>query len=243
MLLPQTVVNSVPLVEQPALKEEFAVKAVRIWFKKVGTARYISHLDLNRCMSRAIHKAKIPLWYTQGFNPHAFITFALPLSLGISGERESMDIKLDDDDITRDELIEKMNFALPDDIFVFDATEPVMKPGQIAYASFVIILDTEGADAKEIVEQIRKLFLSNEIIVPKHTKNGWIDFNLKPYLDQIEVNARNDSVQISTILPAGSTINVNPVLLNDAIKKYLKLDLYADIRRINIFDANFKIFE
>ncbi len=219
------------------------MKTVRIWFKKIGTARYISHLDLNRCMSRAIHKAKIPLWYTQGFNPHAFITFALPLSLGISGERESMDIKLDGDEITRDELIERLNSALPDDIPVFDATEPVMKPGQIGSASYIMLLDTEKADAQKTADQIENLFNSDAVIVPKHTKSGWIDFDIKPYLNQTTITAKNDEVEISAILPAGSTININPVLLNDAIKKYLKLDLYADIRRTNIYDTNFKIFE
>ena len=36
-------------------------------------------------MSRAFHKAKLPLWYTEGFNPHVFLTFAAPLSLGFEG--------------------------------------------------------------------------------------------------------------------------------------------------------------
>jgi radical SAM-linked protein len=223
--------------------EGFAMKVVRVWFKKSGTARYISHLDLNRCMSRAIHKAKIPLWYTQGFNPHAFITFALPLSLGIGGERESMDIKLDDDNITREELIARLNSALPDDIPVFDVTDPVMKPVQIAYASFTILLDNEGEDKEKTADEIKALFRSNEIIVPKHTKNGWIDLDIKPYLDHVEVTAKDAGVEMDAILPAGSTMNVNPALLNDAIKKYLKLDLYADIQRNNIYDANLKIFE
>lgn len=219
------------------------MKTVRVWFKKIGTARYISHLDLNRCMSRAIHKAKIPLWYTQGFNPHAFLTFALPLSLGISGERESMDVKLDDVDITREEFIERLNSALPNDIPVFDITEPVMKPGKIAYASFRITLDTDGADANHIAAQIKELFNYDQIVVPKHTKNGFIDLDIKPYLDRVEVASKGFGVEINAILPAGSTININPALLSDAIKKYLNLDLYADVQRINIFDADFKIFE
>ena len=51
-------------------------------------------------MLRAVHKAKIPLWYTEGYNPHAFVTFALPLSLGFRGNRESMDMKIDETKIT-----------------------------------------------------------------------------------------------------------------------------------------------
>ena len=217
------------------------MKNVRVWFKKIGTARYISHLDLNRCMLRAIHKAKIPLWYTQGYNPHAFITFPLPLSLGISGERESMDMKLDDDLITREELIEKLNAALPDDIPVFDVTEPVMKPVQIAFASFVMKVDTDNPEVTAAA--IRELFSRERVVVPKHTKNGFIDLDLKPYLDRTEVTSRSDGVEINTILPAGSTMNVNPSLLCDAIKKYLQLDLYTDIQRVNIYDTDFKIFK
>mgnify|MGYP000528680204 CR=1 FL=1 len=218
------------------------MKNVRVWFKKIGTARYISHLDLNRCMLRAIHKAKLPLWYTQGYNPHAFITFALPLSLGIGGERESMDIRLDDD-ITREDLIGRLNVALPDDIPVFDITEPVMKPGQIAYASYLMKLETQEHSPEETAAAIRKLFNRETVVVPKHTKNGMIDLDLRPYLGRTEVVPRDDGVEISAMLPAGSTMNVNPSLLCDAIKKYLQLDLYRDIRRLNLYDADFKIFE
>ena len=75
-------------------------------------------------MSRAIHRAKIPLWYTQGFNPRALLTFALPLSLGVAGERESVDIKLEDDNLSNEELLERLNAAMPDDLPVFAVTDP-----------------------------------------------------------------------------------------------------------------------
>ena len=46
------------------------MKSVRIWFEKRGLAIYTSHLDMNRCLTRAVRRANIPLWYTEGFNPH-----------------------------------------------------------------------------------------------------------------------------------------------------------------------------
>ena len=118
-----------------------------------------------------------------------------------------------------------------------------MKPGLIAYASFLITLDTGGSDANEIAAQIKELLGYDQIVVPKHTKSGFIDLDIKPYLDKTKVTPKDSEVEISSILPAGSTININPALLSDAIKKYLNLDLYADVRRINIFDSNFRIFE
>ena len=158
------------------------MRTVRIWFQKIGTARFISHLDLTRCMSRAIHRAKIPLWYTQGFNPRAFLTFALPLSLGVAGERESVDIKLEDDGPSNEELVVRLNEALPNDLPVLAVTEPVMKPGKIAYASFVMLIDPEGRDADTLAKEVTGLFRRESLVVPKHTKSGFVDFDIRPYI-------------------------------------------------------------
>ena len=63
---------------------------VRIFFVKEGPSKYMSHLDLMRCMTRTLRRAGVPIWYTEGFNPHPFMTFAMPLSLGTSGLCETM---------------------------------------------------------------------------------------------------------------------------------------------------------
>ena len=72
------------------------MKNVRILFSKTGRAKYVSHLDLVRAMTRAVRRANIPLWYTEGFNRHPYLTFASPLSLGYEGLRESVDIRMEE---------------------------------------------------------------------------------------------------------------------------------------------------
>ena len=57
-------------------------------FSKTDEAAYISHLDLMHCMQRVIARAQLPVWYTEGFNQHIYISVALPLSTGYSGECE-----------------------------------------------------------------------------------------------------------------------------------------------------------
>ncbi|MBQ5742660.1 MAG: DUF2344 domain-containing protein, partial [Clostridia bacterium] len=44
----------------------------------------MSHLDLMRCMTRALSRAEIPVKFTEGFNPHPYLVFAAPLALGIT---------------------------------------------------------------------------------------------------------------------------------------------------------------
>lgn len=217
------------------------MNTVRIWFEKKGTARFISHLDLNRCFSRALHKSKIPLWYTQGFNPHAFLTFALPLSLGITGVCESMDIKLEEE-LPDEELILRLNSALPEDIRVYKVTEPVMKPGKINFASFEILIEPENSSVDELEQGIRELFALPELIVAKRFKTGMRDIDLKPALSRIKITQEGDKVRLSAILPAGSNENINPNLILSTIENRLGCRLYTDITRTNLFDASMQVF-
>ena len=70
--------------------------------------RFISHLDMTRFMARVIRRAELPVWYTEGFNPHLYMTFALPLSLGFESEYEVVDIRLLDDGYPIDTLCDKL---------------------------------------------------------------------------------------------------------------------------------------
>jgi radical SAM-linked protein len=214
---------------------------VRVWFTKTGRARYISHLDLNRCMTRAVQKAKIPLWYTEGFNPHPFLTFALPLSLGIDGVRESMDIRLIAS-IPKEEMIEKINAGLPSDIRVFDVTEPKQKPGKIHSAAFTITMEPEQGTPEQGAEALEQLLARESIIVPKKTKSGIKDVDIKPFLDLRSLNVEERAVVTQWLLPAGSTQNVNPHLIFDALSRYQNARFYVSIVRTNLFDQDGEVF-
>ena len=67
---------------------------VRMRFMKTGRAKYISHLDLIRCLQRAVCRAKLPAAYSEGFHPHMQTSFATTLPLGFTGTGELMDLEL-----------------------------------------------------------------------------------------------------------------------------------------------------
>ena len=65
---------------------------VRLFYSKTGSAKYISHLDTMRAFQRAFRRCRdLDFWYTEGFNPHLYLTFALPLSLGYESGAETVD--------------------------------------------------------------------------------------------------------------------------------------------------------
>ena len=213
------------------------MKHVRIWFSKTGTAKYISHLDLNRCMSRAVHKAKLPLWYTEGFHPHAFLTFALPLSLGAEGLRESMDIKMEED-LCPEEIRDRLNAALPPDIRVLDVTEPVMKPGQIAWASYLVELEPEeGESGESLAEKLRSLLGQTAILVEKRSKSGVKTVDIRPGIQEAEIEPAGEYVRLRLMLPAGSTENINPSLVVEALRADTGASCFARITRTGLYNA------
>lgn len=215
-------------------------KDVRVWFSKTGTARYISHLDLNRCMSRAFHKARLPLWYTEGFNPHVFLTFAAPLSLGFEGRHESVDIRLIEE-MPYPELIEKLNAGLPHDIRVWAITEPVMKANDIANAEYILRLEAE--DPAEAKAEIQSVLARDEILVEKHTKKGNKTVDIKPYFTDMQYETGEGELVMIVRLPAGNQGGINPMLFMDAAEKILQKELLVRVERTKLFDAKYCEFE
>lgn len=67
---------------------------VRLRFSKCGDLRFVSHLDIMRCLERMLRRAGVPMVVTQGFNPRPKMTFALALGLGIEARREIVDLEL-----------------------------------------------------------------------------------------------------------------------------------------------------
>ncbi len=67
---------------------------LRALLTKSEEIRFISHLDYAALIERAIRRAKLPVAYSEGFNPHMKIAFASALAVGITSQAEVMDIEL-----------------------------------------------------------------------------------------------------------------------------------------------------
>ena len=217
------------------------LKNIRIWFKKTSSAKYISHLDLSRCMSRAIRKAKLPFWYTEGYNPHVFLTITMPISLGYTGLRESMDVKLLDESASYDEMIDRLNAGLPEGVRVFDITEPVMKAGEVAFSSYDISIRTR--DGEGLYEKFRELLSQDAIEVEKHTKKGIRLVDIKEYFMDTKFDFSGSGLlKMAMILPSSNSGSINPKLLFDAYTIRYGEEIYADIVRTDCFNEKMEQF-
>ena len=208
---------------------------VRIWFKKIDESVYISHLDLNRTMLRAVTASGLDVWYTEGFNPHPFITFALPLSLGVTGLRESMDMRLMSS-IDKKNIMDGLNRYLPESIKVFDVSDPVMKPKDIASAEFKIIFD------EDVSEDLSSFFNREHIVTDKKTKSGIKQVDLKQKIIKYDVLKEQECCCLLINLPAGSVENIKPMLLLDKFREHLGREVFFEITKINLYNEKTEIW-
>lgn len=225
--------------------EANVMRCVRIWFTKLGRVKYISHLDLMRSITRTIRRSKIPLWYTEGFNPHPYMTFSLPLSLGMESKCESMDIKIEGE-MTNEEIFEKLQAVMPSAIEVLKVTDPVHNPKKIAYGKFDIFFDVEK-NQQEFMLSLKEMMAQDEIIVQKLGKKGrhkvLKDINLSEFLKSHSISSLDDLVRLTVVFPAGSTTNINPALLADEIVKRNGGELSYSIIRKSLMLEDMSEFE
>lgn len=217
---------------------------VRMFFEKTGMAKFISHLDTVRCITRAVKRANVPIWFTEGFNPHAFLTFAMPLSLGFESYCETVDFRIIED-ADLNELAERINNALPVDITVKKIAIPVMSPNDIVWAEYEIIFNNPDS---LLLENAEKVLSSSEIIVMKKAKQGRKkvdkEVNIKENIKSYTLYEDDGKLILKTLLSSGTKVNINPTLLIGALVKGTETDEQdVDIIKIQSYTENMEEFK
>lgn len=213
------------------------MKNVRLIYRKNGPLRFVSHLDMNRFMTRLLRLSKVPIWYTEGFNKHPYITFALPLSLGFCSEYEVLDFRLNDDEFPISKAKEMISQVCLKGIEVIDLAEPIYKSGKIVSADFEI---TFAADSGANLETLEEFMSQKEIVVSKKTKKGTLtEFDVKEKILDYQIDNEENILKIKIKLPAGGNDNVNPKII---ISKYFEVveskNPFCDITRTMLYVAD-----
>lgn len=208
------------------------MRSVRIWFNKTGTAKYISHLDLTRCMIRAFRRTDIPLWYTEGFNPHPYLVFGLSLPLGVEGLREPLDIRLNDESYPLERVIEQLNSVSVPGIEFLEISEPIKKPLEIFSGDYSVIIPCEN-ESQELCELITDTIKTKSITYEKKVKKGGFKtVDVSEHLNDFNAIYTENEVKLTFNLPAGNDFTINTVSFCNALFEMIgKKDILYCITR------------
>jgi radical SAM-linked protein len=97
--LPARATDAPPLVRREASSEQDAPAPIarhryRLRFTKTGRMKFLGHLDVTRALLRAFRRARLPLAYSQGFNPKPRVQFGPALAVGIESVAEMLELEL-----------------------------------------------------------------------------------------------------------------------------------------------------
>ena len=218
------------------------MRKIRVKYRKEGRAKYLSHLDVMRTLQRAIARAGIAAKHTEGFNPHAYLSIALPLSLGYSSQCELMDIVVLDE-MQEAEIVKKLNAALPEGLVVLEAYEDGRKVREIYAAEYEMVFEYDAGVPEGALERMKRLFSGEPIIVLKKTKRGEKETDIAPMIKSICISQRKDEICIDARLSAGNE-SLNPEYLSRAVEKYIPEDApgFTRIHRVRIYDDKLEEF-
>ena len=204
----------------------YPAATLRVRFRKTGALQYISHLDLVRTFEKVLVRAGLPLWYSEGFNPHPRFSFATPMSIGLESLYELMDVKINKK-VNCDAVKAALNANLTEECVVEEVYYPETKMTDIAFASYEIAIRT--ADASEaLAETCEKLLSVRPLTVLKRTKSGEKMTDIKPMIHSY----KKDENKLTCVLSASPDQYLNP----DYIAKVLGINDCTILRKRVLLD-------
>ena len=215
---------------------------IRLRFKKTGRAIYISHLDLMHTMQRGFSRAGYELKYSEGFNPHPILSILLPLSVGCGSVCELMDFKLKQD-CTMETLPEELSAVLPEGIEITEAYEPQHKAAELKWLAVDGVFEYDERQASEMAEQLTEFFRKDEILVPKKTKRGMGEFDVKAAIKEISFAPDGDDVKVKAVISAQEP-TLNPELLSEALRLHAETIApdFAKFTRTETYDPEMNVY-
>ncbi len=222
---------------------------VRLRFVKTGNLQYISHLDLQRTFNRVIKRSGIPVWYTQGFNPHMKLVFSSPLSIGTESVCEYLDLSMDGI-ISCGEIMERLNRELTDELRITAAYIPTRKFAEIKWAEYSYEFLCDGLTA-DTADSVNSLLSTSPINMIKSTKSGEKEIDIVGLIDKAraEYDTERGVLKLFARLCAEPTQFLNPEMVVTALKERLGMmsgdptrQTYS-ILRCRLLDAQMREFE
>ncbi len=161
------------------------VQRLRMRFSKVGATRFIGHLDVARALERALNRSRIPVAYTQGYNPRPRLQFASALPLGFTSDCELADMWLTEK-MEPARVLEQLQLKMPPGLVVHDVWEvPLSGPSMQAStveATYAAMIE-DLLDRPSLERRVSELMDAPEIVRERKGKK----YDLRPLILTLDV--------------------------------------------------------
>ena len=172
------------------------MQRLRIKFTRENQIKFLSHLDLMRFWERAIRRAGFETAYSEGFTPHARLSLAAPLPVGITSRVELMDVWLAGWE-TPNTFANKLAEQLPGGMEILEARvvspEAPSMQSQIHFAAYEVEIES-GRSAEEVDSSIRALMESEDFPWKHSREKEERRYNLRALVDDVRIISSSGSI-------------------------------------------------
>jgi len=180
--------------EVPLEPVRSAGKHYRLSFTKMGTARFLSHLDISATLIRAMARCRVGILFSEGFHPHPKISFAFATPVGMESLGEYADIQTESLPEDRESLLTRLNAYLPDGVKITDlAALPDKAPSLteiIRGFSFAVQLPDDYTDADlDLLEQkIAAFMAATAFTIVRTAKGKETTREIRAFVDNLQLH-------------------------------------------------------
>lgn len=209
---------------------------IRAAITKGEELRYISHLDYAAAIERAVRRAKLPVAYSEGFNPHMKLAFASALAVGITSDAEYVDIEFKEV-LSVESFCQQMHKQLPKGIKILAAKALLGKqPALMALVDLAVYeakLKFHG-DFSKIEQALQDFSMADEVTYLRHTPKGKKEIEVKQYIkNDIQAKLIDNVVYFNCEISVTSQGSIKPGEVFKVLIDQFKLPIAEDELLIN----------
>ena len=184
--------------EQPE-QQAPPVQRLRIRYAKRGRLRFTSHRDFSRAFERALVRARIPVAYSSGFNPHPRISYAGAAPTGAASEAEYLEVGLARE-VDPGDVREALDESLPSGLDILEAV--VSAGGSLAdrLEASAWRITVPGLDPDRAATAVEQFLAAEEVSVERMTKKGMRRFDCREAVVSLTSHAGPGSGEVCAIL-------------------------------------------
>ena len=214
------------------------VKKYRAVITKRGYLKYLSHLDWQNTLMKALFRSGLNVVFTEGFNPIPKISLGVALPLFVESEGEFFEFELREER-TAEEIKDILNSVLDKNARIIKICEIDKKSKSldvlVQWAKYEFVPKNQGIPNSPNLGYIKnELASEKEIYLTKKTKKG-IDklICINNSVRDIEI----DGYKLYITIKAGQNSDI-PSVRPDELIKFFYPDEKFNIRRLKFFDEN-----
>lgn len=204
----------------------------RVVFVKEGEFACLSHLDLQRTFIRVLRRAGLPLAYSQGFNPQPRLSFAAPLAVGISGEREYLEFDLVSPRESK-KIKDLLNSFLPRELAVQSVEQTdaaaIILASRVEAALYLAVISPPVPD---LAAAVRSMMSSPVLEVERQGKSSKKRLDIRPFIYNLYLQNTNEEDKLFMFLATGNQGGARPA---EVLELLPLQEATALVRRLTIF--------